>query len=523
MSGNAPDDIQNLVTCQDCGRQVPEGNMMMHHLRACVARARRPGGGSGGGCGADEHEVDSNHHHNDTQPMEVDDHKVSPESTGMATRSSVHGDIAVTVNDDNNDEVQVMEHSPRKSCPSSPARLTRTRSEDDALLATPQGGMRRRRQRVASVVASGTATQVPEVVDLVNGDSPSPHDSRGPIGSENQWACPQCTLLNPKSAARCDACHFANPVRPPDSTRTERLVHDSTIDESPYMSHLAFVSGGALMGGLLGAAGSFLHGRDPLSSMAEGAMSGVMGGALLNEVISSNRRSTRSSTSVAETGVVANHVGMMDELFSNGLADFDLSEQRQPISVAQARSSASISGGYPSLVESSESRNQRSRPRSSFRVVQEQGQDGTMTTIVMGGTSTTRIRGSQRGAPPDINDPMLSLLVHSYLEQQGHRSGRAGGADFDTMGYEDLLQTFGDGTENLGASEAQILSLPTKVIENPAKELPDEARQCLICLEDIGAGESRKILPCLHGFHSSCCDKWLRTNGSCPICKHRIG
>ena len=499
---------------------------MIHHLRACVARARRPG--SGNGDGGDDNKSDSDHNiHNETQPMEVDDHKVSTEaSTSETSVQGVDGDD-VDQDDDNHNEVQVMEHSPRKSCPSSPARLTRTRSEDDSLLATPQGGMRRRRQRVASDLASGTAPQISEVVDLVNGDSPSPHASRGATGSESQWACPQCTLLNPKSAARCDACHFANPERPPDSTRTERLLHDNVADdESPYISHLAFVSGGALMGGLLGAAGSFLHGRDPISSMTEGAVSGIMGGALLNEVVSSNRRSTRSSTraqTVDETGVLDSPVDMIDELFASGMADFDLSEQRPPISVAQARSSASISGGYPSLVDSSETINQRSRPRSSFRVVREQGQDGTMTTIVMGGTSTTRIRRSQRGAQPGFDDPMLSLLVHSYLEQQGHRPGRAGVADVDTMGYDELLRAFGDGTENLGASEAQIRSLPTKVIENPAKELPEEARQCLICLEEIGEGETRKILPCLHGFHASCCDKWLRTNGSCPICKHRIG
>jgi hypothetical protein len=277
------------------------------------------------------------------------------------------------------------------------------------------------------------------------------------------------------------------------------------------------------MGGLLGAAGSFLHGRDPIAAMAEGAMSGVVGGALLNEVVSSNRRSTRRSTRASP--VADSHVDMMDELMLNDMAaGFDFPEfPVQPISVAQARSSASISGGYPSLVDASETSNQRSRPRSSFRVVQEQGRDGSTTTIVMGGTSTTRIRRSQRGAPSGIDDPMLSLLVHSYLEQQGHSTGRVGVGDVDTMGYEDLLHAFGDGTENLGATEAQIQSLPTKVIENPAKELPEEARQCLICLEDIVQGETRKILPCLHGFHSSCCDKWLRTNGSCPICKHRIG
>eukprot|EP00536_Pseudo-nitzschia_multiseries_P002814 jgi/Psemu1/184478/e_gw1.39.23.1 len=73
----------------------------------------------------------------------------------------------------------------------------------------------------------------------------------------------------------------------------------------------------------------------------------------------------------------------------------------------------------------------------------------------------------------------------------------------------------------MGASVTEISRLPTHTVgEAP---LPEDARQCLICLEDFEKGETRTILPCLHGFHQNCCSKWLTTNGSCPVCKHRIG
>ena len=32
-----------MITCLDCGREVPESNLTLHQLRACSARARRPG------------------------------------------------------------------------------------------------------------------------------------------------------------------------------------------------------------------------------------------------------------------------------------------------------------------------------------------------------------------------------------------------------------------------------------------------------------------------------------------------
>jgi E3 ubiquitin-protein ligase SDIR1 len=52
--------------------------------------------------------------------------------------------------------------------------------------------------------------------------------------------------------------------------------------------------------------------------------------------------------------------------------------------------------------------------------------------------------------------------------------------------------------------------------------LPPAVRECSICLDAFVVGCSRKTLPCLHGFHEECIDRWLRTNGSCPICKHTV-
>ena len=89
------------------------------------------------------------------------------------------------------------------------------------------------------------------------------------------------------------------------------------------------------------------------------------------------------------------------------------------------------------------------------------------------------------------------------------------------MSYEQLLAAFGDGTENLGASAQTISCLPVARVSDPER-LPEDARQCLICLEDFEEGQERKTLPCLHGYHSQCVDKWLQTNASCPVCKFRV-
>jgi len=115
-------------------------------------------------------------------------------------------------------------------------------------------------------------------------------------------------------------------------------------------------------------------------------------------------------------------------------------------------------------------------------------------------------------------------LHHHYIGGLG--GGGRGGRNIDGMSYDQLLQAFGDGTENLGASVESISSLPTAQVMINAKtgtvDLPPDASECNICLETFVAKDIRKTLPCLHGFHEQCIDKWLHTNGSCPTCKYRI-
>ena len=74
----------------------------------------------------------------------------------------------------------------------------------------------------------------------------------------------------------------------------------------------------------------------------------------------------------------------------------------------------------------------------------------------------------------------------------------------------------------LEANEHHIQQLPTHRISDD-DTLPEHARQCAICFEEITKGALRMILPCFHGFHTDCCTQWLRINGSCPICKQKIG
>lgn len=55
-----------------------------------------------------------------------------------------------------------------------------------------------------------------------------------------------------------------------------------------------------------------------------------------------------------------------------------------------------------------------------------------------------------------------------------------------------------------------------------ATRLVDDERDCPICLEKSVAGETIRELPCSHVLHKECCEAWLRTADTCPMCRFKV-
>ncbi|KAL0482772.1 E3 ubiquitin ligase [Acrasis kona] len=90
--------------------------------------------------------------------------------------------------------------------------------------------------------------------------------------------------------------------------------------------------------------------------------------------------------------------------------------------------------------------------------------------------------------------------------------------DFDERDYEMLLQ-LDDQVPNRHKADVKLVNkVPVKEVK--AGEVFD---RCSVCLCDLEVGEMRKELPCEHGFHDQCIDKWLKDyNEICPICKKSL-
>ncbi|OAY65350.1 E3 ubiquitin-protein ligase [Ananas comosus] len=104
-------------------------------------------------------------------------------------------------------------------------------------------------------------------------------------------------------------------------------------------------------------------------------------------------------------------------------------------------------------------------------------------------------------------------------------------ADQEGASDEDIRQlprykfrTIGD-QEKLGGEQPRTYGgIMTECGSDPPIEhaLSAEDAECCICLSAYDDGVELRELPCGHHFHSTCIDKWLYINATCPLCKYNI-
>ncbi|KAK6947924.1 Wall-associated receptor kinase, galacturonan-binding domain [Dillenia turbinata] len=73
-----------------------------------------------------------------------------------------------------------------------------------------------------------------------------------------------------------------------------------------------------------------------------------------------------------------------------------------------------------------------------------------------------------------------------------------------------------------GLDQPTIESYP-KIILGESRRLPkpNDDGVCSICLSDYLPKETLRTIPeCNHYFHANCIDEWLKTNGTCPLCRN---
>ncbi|GMJ01376.1 hypothetical protein HRI_003806800 [Hibiscus trionum] len=72
---------------------------------------------------------------------------------------------------------------------------------------------------------------------------------------------------------------------------------------------------------------------------------------------------------------------------------------------------------------------------------------------------------------------------------------------------------------NYGMVAAREASIE-QMLERVEVEAGDET--CVICLNELEVGFEACRMPCSHGFHGDCIQKWLRQSHYCPICRFEM-
>ncbi|KAK1297936.1 E3 ubiquitin-protein ligase SDIR1 [Acorus calamus] len=111
------------------------------------------------------------------------------------------------------------------------------------------------------------------------------------------------------------------------------------------------------------------------------------------------------------------------------------------------------------------------------------------------------------GAPSMSEEEINALPVHKYKAQSRH--GSSGGPQRE-------------GSPQQASLSATLTEKKLDSARADGSGKSDDELTCSVCLEQVNVGELIRSLPCLHQFHASCIDPWLRQQGTCPVCKYKV-
>jgi len=144
------------------------------------------------------------------------------------------------------------------------------------------------------------------------------------------------------------------------------------------------------------------------------------------------------------------------------------------------------------------------------------------------------------GPGPAITGPLMAqylmaLLGREHLTEmfargmgEGPQPGRMGDYVFNQEALDQIITQLME-TSNAGrpvpATEEIIENLPREVLEIGS---PTLEKDCAVCkdqfkLETDDPDEQVVVtLPCKHPFHEPCILPWLKSSGTCPVCRHAL-
>ncbi|KAJ4433514.1 hypothetical protein ANN_15823 [Periplaneta americana] len=106
-----------------------------------------------------------------------------------------------------------------------------------------------------------------------------------------------------------------------------------------------------------------------------------------------------------------------------------------------------------------------------------------------------------------------------YFEEMGWEPLAQGQTPNQLLHLARLLRDFGM-WEELGVGQKLPPCASKECVENLAqKQVTSSGEKCPVCLKEHEVGETVKVLPCHHAFHSTCILPWLERVSMLHSCK----
>lgn len=101
--------------------------------------------------------------------------------------------------------------------------------------------------------------------------------------------------------------------------------------------------------------------------------------------------------------------------------------------------------------------------------------------------------------------------------------------ELESLAKKDKLQLTKD--DKLSSKRSRVSKADDLLTDEPDENCceficendPDDEKMiCVICMSDFLVDEVIRVLPCNHQFHGMCIAKWLKSNRTCPCCRHYL-
>jgi hypothetical protein len=116
-------------------------------------------------------------------------------------------------------------------------------------------------------------------------------------------------------------------------------------------------------------------------------------------------------------------------------------------------------------------------------------------------------KAAMRAVAPILPTNLIQNLQHRELTEQDYQ----------------MLLTLDSGPQQQGTIPLQIINsfpvIKLSTAQDCLRVRLDAERVCTVCVEKITYGDLVRQIPCGHGFHQACIDKWLlHQRSTCPSC-----